>query len=132
MLEVVAGIITINSNFLCFQKGLSKYDYLTNKYEFPGGKIEPGESKESALIRELNEELKINITSSDLKFFCETTYSYPDFSVILFSFFVSLDKIDYQLTEHQNCKWCSLQELKNLDWADADKEIVNNIIRYYE
>jgi len=61
MVEVSAGIIVSNNRILCFQKGMAKYPYLTSKWEFPGGKIEKGEQPQDALIRELQEELKLNV-----------------------------------------------------------------------
>ena len=81
MLNVSAGVVVSKSKVLCFQKGQSKFDYLTNKYEFPGGKIESRESPEQTLIREFNEELQANVKQTDLKLLCESTYNYPDFSV---------------------------------------------------
>jgi len=127
MLRVSAGIVVSNSKVLCFQKGESKYDYLTNKYEFPGGKIEFGESPEQALIREFSEELHATIEQKDLQFLCRTQCEYPDFSVEIFSFIIKTDRFEFTLTEHQQAIWTSASEIDSLDWAEADKAIVEQL-----
>jgi 8-oxo-dGTP diphosphatase len=62
---VSAAIILVNDEILCFQRGPSKFDYVSHKYEFPGGKIEEGESPEKALVREIKEELNLEISQLD-------------------------------------------------------------------
>ena len=66
--NVVAAVIYYNDKILCVQRGNHKYAYIANKYEFPGGKIEPGESKEAAIFREIKEELDIELISKSLRF----------------------------------------------------------------
>ena len=127
MLNVSAGVVVSKSKVLCFQKGQSKFDYLTNKYEFPGGKIESNESPEQTLIREFNEELQANVKQTDLKLLCESTYNYPDFSVKIYAFIINIDNFEYILTEHQQAVWLSIDELDSLDWAEADKAIVQKL-----
>ena len=67
IVEVVAGVLRIGNKYLCVQRGPNKYDYIHHKYEFPGGKIESGESEKDALVRELNEELNITLIRIDQK-----------------------------------------------------------------
>lgn len=131
MVEVSAGIIISDSKILCFQKGGAKYPYLSNKWEFPGGKVEKGEDPKDTLVRELSEELCINIQKEALIHLCNTQYSYPDFDVILHSYIIDVDKIKFTLTEHISYKWCTLKDLNNLDWAEADKDIVKHLEEYY-
>ena len=127
MLRVSAGIVVSNSKILCFQKGKSKHNYLTNKYEFPGGKIESGETPEQALIREFNEELQTIIKPADLQYLCKTQHEYPDFSVEIYSFIIKTDCFEFTLTEHKQAIWSTTVELDSLDWAEADKEIVEHV-----
>ncbi|WP_269849329.1 NUDIX domain-containing protein [Methanosarcina horonobensis] len=68
-IEVVAGIIIYEDRILCMQRDANKYDYLSYKYEFPGGKVEPGETNSQALMRELLEEMGIEIKVSENDFF---------------------------------------------------------------
>ncbi len=131
MLEVSAGIIVHDSKILCFQKSKAKYPYLSYKFEFPGGKVEPGENPKETIIRELMEELQLDISKNKIEFLCDTTTNYPDFSVTIHSFLIWVDKINYTLSEHQKAIWSTVSDLGNLDWAKADLEIVDKIIDYF-
>ena len=103
--HVVCGVIEQNGRFLCMQKGQTKYAYTTGKWEFPGGKVELGESPERALHRELLEEMDYEVKVGD--FLGEVTHTYPDFTISMQAF-----------------RWCSLEEMDDLDWCEADKAIV--------
>lgn len=131
MIEVSAGIIITDSKILCFQKGKVKYPYLSFKYEFPGGKIEPGETPKQTIIRELKEELSMDISKNKIEFLCETTTDYPDFSVKLYSFLIWADNVNYTLSEHQQAIWSKIEDLEKLDWAKADVEIVEIVKKYF-
>ena len=124
MLEVSAAIITNGKEILCFRKGLSKRDYLSFKFEFPGGKVEPNESPQEALVRELSEELALHCQSSQLQLFHTLTHEYADFSVRIYFFFLYSENPNYVLKEHTDAKWCSIDTIGTLDWADADREAV--------
>lgn len=124
MLEVSAAIITNGKEILCIKKGLSKRDYLSFKFEFPGGKIEPNESPQEALVRELSEELALYCQSSQLKLFHTLIHEYDDFSVRIHYFFLHSENPKYILKEHIEAKWCSIDAIGMLDWADADREAV--------
>lgn len=124
MLEVSAAILTNGKEVLCFRRGVSKHDYLSYKFEFPGGKIEPSESPEEALVRELSEELGMSLSVSQLQPFQTMVHEYADFSVRIHYFFVRSSNPEYVLKEHTEAKWCSLDSIEALDWADADKEAV--------
>tara|TARA_B100001059_G_C17435954_1_gene380275 strand:- start:145 stop:387 length:243 start_codon:yes stop_codon:yes gene_type:complete len=77
-IEVVAGIIFYKDRILCCQRKTNKYPYLSEKWEFPGGKLEEGETREKALIREIDEELEMEI--KDLKFALTVVHQYEDFN----------------------------------------------------
>ena len=120
--EVVAAIIFHNNKILCVQRGMSKYSYISLKWEFPGGKVEQGETLESALKREIREELEMEISVENE--FLRVDYAYPDFTIRLISFICHSNDSTFKLTEHLNFKWLLREELQQLDWAEADKPIV--------
>lgn len=125
-IEVVAAIIIHENKFLCLQRCESKFDYISNKYEFPGGKIEPGESKESAIKREISEELQMEIEI--IAPFLTITHQYPDFIITMYSFVCSCSETRLTLTEHIGFKWLERNELKELDWAAADIPIMEKLM----
>ena len=131
MLEVSAGIIIADSKVLCFQKGRAKYPYLSFKYEFPGGKVEKGENPKETLIRELKEEINADLSECKMEHLCDTFTEYPDFSVLIHSFIIWANDINYKLSEHQNVKWMIVNDLDELDWAQADIEIVKKVRDYF-
>jgi 8-oxo-dGTP diphosphatase len=124
--EVVAAIVKNNGRILCVQRGQSKYDYISKKYEFPGGKMEAGETKEETIKREILEELKMVITVQEEYF--TVTHHYPDFSITMHSFICNCENPKVALTEHIDFKWLSKEELSSLDWAAADLPIVEKLI----
>jgi len=121
-IEVVAGIIFSGDQILCVQRPPNKFKYISEKYEFPGGKIEDGESKEDALERELLEELNICVTNK--LFFLKVVHQYPDFELIMHSYTCEVVSKEITLNEHIDKKWLSINELTQLDWAAADIPIV--------
>ena len=123
---VVAGILVNERRVLCVQRGPHKYSYISEKYEFPGGKVENGESNEQALAREIHEELKVNIEVG--KHFLTVEHQYPDFTIVMHSYLCkSISSQAIQLTEHINFKWLSTPDLNHLDWAAADIPIVEKL-----
>lgn len=125
-IEVVGAIIIRHDKILCLQRNTHKYSYLSHKFEFPGGKIEPGESKEVALRRELREELEIDIEiESD---FLTIRHSYPDFRITLHTFICRALQNKFTLTEHISYQWLTSADLETLDWAEADLPIVTKLM----
>lgn len=124
--EVVAAIIINDDKILCAQRAESKLEYISKKFEFPGGKIEQGETKKEALKRELIEEL--NITPKINELFLSVTHQYPDFELTMHSFICEMSNKDVTLNEHISSQWLALNELDSLDWAAADIPIVNKLI----
>ena len=124
-INVVAAVIQCGEEILCVQRGPAKLECISKKYEFPGGKIEPGETKETAIIREIKEELHLDI--NDPKFFNTVNHQYPDFFITMHSFICSVKHKDITLTEHIDKKWLKISELHQLDWAAADIPIVEQL-----
>jgi 8-oxo-dGTP diphosphatase len=124
-IDVVAAIIQCGEETLCVQRGPAKLDYISKKYEFPGGKIEVGESKESAIIREIKEELHLDILEP--KFFNTVLHQYPDFHITMHTFICLVESKEITLTEHIDEKWLRIDELHKLDWAAADIPIVEKL-----
>ncbi|MDA7864767.1 (deoxy)nucleoside triphosphate pyrophosphohydrolase [bacterium] len=125
-IDVVAAIIEHSSEILAVQRGCSKFDYLSGKFEFPGGKVEEAERPEQALHREIREELLLDITILDE--FVTVHYEYPDFEVNIQCFRCATTKRDLTLTEHISQCWLPVIELPVLDWAAADIPIVDKLI----
>jgi 8-oxo-dGTP diphosphatase len=125
-IEVVAAIICFEDEILCVQRPKNKLSYISEKFEFPGGKIEQGETREEALKRELLEEL--NILTEIKSFFITVVHEYPDFELTMHSYICKVMTKELNLNEHIAQEWLSLNELNKLDWAAADIPIVNKLI----
>jgi 8-oxo-dGTP diphosphatase len=125
-IKVVAAVIFWNDLVLCVQRPKNKLFYISEKFEFPGGKIEEGETKEEALKRELLEEL--NLTVEIKSFFMTVEHEYPDFEITMHSFICEVDSGELILNEHIDKKWLKINELNSLDWAEADIPIVEKLI----
>lgn len=116
-LEVVGAVVVQDGKVLAAKRGESKYPYVAHKYEFVGGKIEQGETRESALVREVKEELKADIRV--LSPFLEMRHEYPDFSITLYTFLCEFLS-DFTCTEHESLRFLSARELDEEEWAPAD------------
>lgn len=124
-IEVVAAIITHNDDILCVQRGPAKYHYIANKFEFPGGKIESGETPNQAIIREIKEELHIAL--SDVTYFATVEHQYPDFHITMHAYICPVMTKDLTLTEHISQQWLRPHQLNQLDWAAADIPFVEKL-----
>ena len=125
--EVVAAVIMHNNKILCVQRGENKLPYISKKYEFPGGKIEAGETKEQTIKREIKEELHMEISTGDELITVE--HEYPDFFLTMHSFICTCADPTVKLTEHIDFKWLETSELEGLDWAAADVPIVEQLMK---
>jgi len=123
---VSAAIIVENKKILCVQRNKGKYDYISYKYEFPGGKLEEGENEEDALKREIAEELNLEIDVAEI--FLVVTHEYLDFNLTMHSYLCKANTEQLVLKEHIDAKWLHKNELIDLDWAAADLPIVSKII----
>lgn len=125
MTEVVAALIWEGDRFLIGQRPEHKARGLL--WEFVGGKIEPGESKEQALIRECREELDVEIQVGDV--FLEVTHEYTDLTVHLTLFHASIVRGIPQKLEHQDLRWITPQEIENYAFCPADQVILDKLRR---
>ena len=125
-IEVVAGVIFFQNEILCVQRPKDKLVYISEKFEFPGGKVENGETKKEALERELLEELSISTNIKSL--FLTVVHEYPDFELTMHSFICEVETKELTLNEHIAQEWLTLKELKKLDWAAADIPIVDKLL----
>jgi len=122
-IEVVAAVIVRQQLFLCLQKGFHRFEYLRDKFEFPGGKIEKGESPKAALIREIQEELCLKIRP--VEHLITIPHQYPDFAIRLHVWLCEAGEEEHPiLTEHQKACWLPAEKLRELDWAAADVPVL--------
>lgn len=127
-IHVVAAIIRKEDKILTTQRGYGEHK---DKWEFPGGKVEPRESPEAALIREIREELDADIAITE--FLTTVEYDYPEFHLSMDCFMAELkDGSGLELKEHEAARWLSLDELDSVDWLQADIEVVKAILRTHE
>ena len=122
--EVVAAVIGYKDKILCMQRGEAKYDYTSYKFEFPGGKVEVGEEKYVALSRELYEEMDLDVVIGEEDYLLTVDHTYPDFAITMHAYLCKVDAPDFVMKEHVDFKWLSVSELDDLNWAEADKPIV--------
>lgn len=126
IINVVAAVIVHNSKILCVQRGKSKYEYISNKWEFPGGKIEHGETQVEALNREIKEELDLKIEVE--QFLMTVNHSYPDFQLTMDTYICRCRDNKVILKEHVAKEWLEKEELQKLDWAAADIPIMEKLL----
>lgn len=124
-LNVVAAVIKNENKYLCMQRNESKYDYISYKYEFPGGKIEIGEDEISALKREIKEELDIEISVGEK--LTIVNHTYKDFSISMHCYLCEALNIELKLKDHINFQWLEKEKLEYLDWAAADIPVLNHL-----
>lgn len=123
VVEVVAALIWDKDKFLICQRPANKERGLL--WEFVGGKVEQGETKEQALIRECREELAITVEPHEV--FTEVTHEYPDITVHLTLFNCTILQGQPQLLEHNAIAWITPAEIPNYNFCPADVEILNKI-----
>lgn len=123
MTDVVAALIWEGDRFLACQRPAHKARGLL--WEFVGGKVEPGETKEAALIRECREELAITIAPRDV--FMEVIHEYPDLTVRLTLFNASIAEGEPKLLEHNDLRWITVREIDALEFCPADEEILKKL-----
>ena len=121
-IEVVAAIIRKGDKIFATQRGYGEWK---DWWEFPGGKMEAGETAEEALVREIREELSAEIGVEEL--LCTVEYDYPKFHLTLHCYLCSLLTDELQLNEHEAAKWLAKDELDSVKWLPADWEVIEAI-----
>ena len=121
-INVVAAIIIKDQKIFATQRG---YGEFKNGWEFPGGKIESGESPEHALEREIREELDAKIRVGEL--FDTIEYDYPNFHLSMKCFLCSLISDQLTLREHEAAKWLTKENLSSVEWLPADITIIDKL-----
>ena len=127
MTEVVAALIWDKDKFMICQRPANKARALL--WEFVGGKVEPGETKEYALIRECKEELNILLSVGDV--FMDVVHEYPDLKVHLTLFDATIAEGEPQKLEHNDIRWITSSEIPNYEFCPADEEILKEIIKHH-
>ena len=127
MTEVVAALIWKNNKFMICQRPAHKARGLL--WEFVGGKVEPGETKEQALIRECQEELAVTLDVGDV--FMDITHEYPDLTVHLTLFNATITEGEPKKLEHNDIQWITPREITNYEFCPADEEILKEITRRF-
>ena len=126
-IEVVAAIIRKGDKIFATQRGYGEWK---DWWEFPGGKVETGETPEEALVREIREELSAGINVDE--FLCTVEHDYPAFHLKMHCYLCSLIGEALYLNEHEAAKWLAKNELDSVKWWPADLEVVDKIRRLYE
>ena len=121
-IEVVAAILQRDGAYFATQRGYGEFEGM---WEFPGGKIEPGETSEDALKREIQEELGVDITIDN--FLCTTDYDYPSFHLTMHCYLCRVESGEIELREHKSASWLKLEELGCVEWLPADKDVISRL-----
>lgn len=121
-IEVVAAIIREGGRVLATQRGYGKW---RGWWEFPGGKVQAGENREVALIRELKEELDAAITIE--RFLTTVNYDYPDFHLTMYCYICHIPDGHYMLKEHADARWLTADTISSVQWLPADEELVASL-----
>ena len=121
-IKVVAAVIRSNDRIFATQRG---YGEFKDGWEFPGGKMEAGETSQQALVREIKEELDTEIKVGELIDTVE--YDYPDFHLSMDCFWAEIVSGNLILKEHEAARWLTRDELDSVDWLPADRDLIKKI-----
>lgn len=121
-IKVAAAVITHNNKIFATQRG---YGEFKDGWEFPGGKIEEGETPRQALIREIREELDTEIVVGELADIVE--YDYPQFHLTMYCFWCTVQSGNLELKEHEAARWLTKDSLESVDWLPADLGLIEKI-----
>lgn len=121
-IEVTAAIIIQNKSIFATERG---YGDFKGYWEFPGGKIEEGETPQEALVREMMEELNVRIKVQELVEI--VNYDYPDFHLTMHCFLCKIISGDMILKEHTSARWLTKDHINEVDWLPADKDLIEKL-----
>lgn len=119
-IDVVAAIIVKGNEILATQRGYGEFE---GGWEFPGGKVEKGETPEQAIVREIKEELDAKIAVNE--FLVQVEHDYPSFHLSMKCYLCSLCDSSFQLLEHHAAKWLDMKHIESVNWLPADVKVVN-------
>ena len=123
-IEVVAAIIHQGGRILATQRGYGDYK---GWWEFPGGKMEPGETQEQAICREIAEELNVQICVE--RKVCTVEYDYPQFHLLMHCFWCSMAGGELELREHESAQWLERSQWESVEWLPADVLVIEELAR---
>ena len=123
--NVVAAVVCHDGKYLCMQKGKTKFEYTSYKWEFPGGKLEPGETGEQAIVREIEEELEVTI--GNLEYLCTVEHDYETFHLSMQCYLASIISGKFVEHAHEDMKWLETDNLWAVDWLPADIKVVKEL-----
>ena len=123
-IEVVAAVIRQGGRIFATQRGYGEWK---DWWEFPGGKIEAGETAEAALKREIREELSTEVSVDE--YLCTLEYDYPTFHLTMHCYFCSLLTEALHLNEHEAARWLSRDELDSVRWLPADVQLIESMMK---
>lgn len=121
-IEVVAAVIVRNGAVLATERGYGEFE---GWWEFPGGKVEPGETPEAALVREIHEELDTTVDVG--AYLCTAEYDYPTFHLSMRCYACTLADAHFELLEHHAARWLTRTHLDEVKWLPADIQVVEAI-----
>ncbi|EFL45618.1 mutator mutT protein [Prevotella disiens FB035-09AN] len=125
LLNIVCAVVRKDDKYLCMQRLRKGPDYIAEKWEFPGGKVEENETDFDALRREIKEEMDWDIyVGSKLG---NIKYDYPDFSIVLSAYDCMARNEDFKLLEHIDSRWLTKEDFDSIEWTAADKELIKEI-----
>ena len=123
--NVVAAVIVEDGKYLCMQRCRSVYNYVSEHWEFPGGKVEDGESHHETLVREIKEEMDWDVYVG--RQLGTVEQEYPDFTITLTAYLCKGGDEEFKLLEHLDAKWLTREEMDSLNWTAADRLIVEKL-----
>ncbi len=124
-IDVVAAIIVKDGQILATQRGYGEFE---GGWEFPGGKVEPSEEPEAAIVREIREELAAQIAVDS--FLVQVEHDYPTFHLSMKCYLCRLET-DFELLEHHAAKWLSMADIDSVDWLPADVKVVDALKAHF-
>ena len=120
--DVVAAVVMNDGKYLCMQRCRSKYMYISEHWEFPGGQVEEGESHHETLVREIKEEMDWDIYVG--RKIGTVEHEYEDFTVTLTAYLCKGGDEKFKLLDHLDYKWLSREELEKLNWTEGDRKLL--------
>ena len=123
-INVAAAIIQKDGKILSCQRG---YGEFKDGWEFPGGKLEPGETGEQAIVREIEEELEVTI--GNLEYLCTVEHDYETFHLSMQCYLAEIESGEFKEHAHEDMRWLSIEEIWNVDWLPADIKVVEELLK---